>query len=159
MPWFIPKTSEVSECSSTLSTTSPNTLDVFSGYRFKRALEAIISFDRLLFNVEKNVSTLSGGYVVGDLQVYVSGIIRSYLPGRENPLATIHVEDSLYWSEGAENITLLAQFLPTANEAIRAAADYVGKNVPTSEREDIRVRLNEIDGADSVVLIEERDRK
>ena len=89
--------------------------------------DAIISFDRLLFNVEKNVSTLSGGYVVGDLQVYVSGIIRSYLPGRENPLATIHVEDSLYWSEGAENITLLAQFLPTANEAIRAAADYVGK--------------------------------
>ena len=45
MPWFIPKTSDVSECSSKLSTTSPNTLHVFSGYRFKRALEAIISFD------------------------------------------------------------------------------------------------------------------
>ena len=42
--WFIPKTSDVSECSSKLST-SPSALDVFSGYRFKRALEAIISFD------------------------------------------------------------------------------------------------------------------
>ena len=44
MSWFIPKTSDVSECSSKLST-SPNALDVFSGYRFKGALEAIISFD------------------------------------------------------------------------------------------------------------------
>ena len=89
--------------------------------------DAIISFDQLLFKVDKNVFTLSGGYVAGEVQVYVSGIIRSYLPGRENPLATIHVEDSLYWSEGAENMTLLSQFLPTTNDAIRATADYIGK--------------------------------
>ena len=31
-------------------------------------------------------------------------------------------------------------------------ADYVGKNVPTSKRESIRVRLLEIDGADEVII-------
>ena len=31
-------------------------------------------------------------------------------------------------------------------------ADYVGKNVPTSRRETIHVRLAEIDGADEVTL-------
>ena len=91
--------------------------------------DAIISFDRLLFKVDKNVFSLSGGYVAGEVQVHVEGVMRSYLPGRENPLATIYVGDSLFWSEGAENMTLLAQYLPTANEAIRAAADYIGNKL------------------------------
>ena len=34
-------------------------------------------------------------------------------------------------------------------------ADYVGKNLPTSSRQSIQVRLQEIDGADEVVLEEE----
>ena len=34
-------------------------------------------------------------------------------------------------------------------------ADYVGKNVPTSKRESIHVRLLEIDGADEVVITSE----
>ena len=53
----------------------------------------------------------------------------------------------------------LAVLIDRGHRELPIRADYVGKNVPTSEREDIRVRLNEIDGADSVVLIEERDRK
>jgi pyrimidine operon attenuation protein/uracil phosphoribosyltransferase len=31
-------------------------------------------------------------------------------------------------------------------------ADYVGKNIPTSRRESVQVRLEEIDGADEVVV-------
>jgi pyrimidine operon attenuation protein/uracil phosphoribosyltransferase len=34
-------------------------------------------------------------------------------------------------------------------------ADYVGKNIPTSKRESIHVRLIEIDGADEVVITSE----
>jgi pyrimidine operon attenuation protein / uracil phosphoribosyltransferase len=34
-------------------------------------------------------------------------------------------------------------------------ADYVGKNVPTSKRESIHVRLLEVDGADEVVITSE----
>ena len=53
----------------------------------------------------------------------------------------------------------LAVLVDRGHRELTIRADYVGKNVPTSEREDIRVRLNEIDGTDGVVLIEERDRK
>ena len=31
-------------------------------------------------------------------------------------------------------------------------ADYVGKNVPTSRRESVQVRLQEVDGHDEVVI-------
>ena len=34
-------------------------------------------------------------------------------------------------------------------------ADYVGKNLPTSPEESVRVRLQETDGHDEVVLLEE----
>ena len=33
-------------------------------------------------------------------------------------------------------------------------ADYVGKNIPTSHNEEIKVKLNEIDGEDAIYLIE-----
>jgi pyrimidine operon attenuation protein/uracil phosphoribosyltransferase len=31
-------------------------------------------------------------------------------------------------------------------------ADYVGKNIPTSRRENVRVRLTDIDGQDEVTV-------
>ncbi|HLG31696.1 MAG TPA: bifunctional pyr operon transcriptional regulator/uracil phosphoribosyltransferase PyrR [Ignavibacteriaceae bacterium] len=33
-------------------------------------------------------------------------------------------------------------------------ADYVGKNVPTSQNEEIKVKVNELDGEDAIYLIE-----
>jgi pyrimidine operon attenuation protein/uracil phosphoribosyltransferase len=33
-------------------------------------------------------------------------------------------------------------------------ADYVGKNIPTSQNEEIKVRLSEIDDEDAIYLIE-----
>ncbi len=36
-------------------------------------------------------------------------------------------------------------------------ADYVGKNVPTSRRESVQVRLEEIDGCDEVEITQEAD--
>jgi pyrimidine operon attenuation protein/uracil phosphoribosyltransferase len=33
-------------------------------------------------------------------------------------------------------------------------ADYVGKNIPTSHNEEIKVKLNEVDGEDAIYLIE-----
>ena len=38
-------------------------------------------------------------------------------------------------------------------------ADYVGKNVPTSSSESIRVRLQEIDGHDLVLIEKEEEQK
>ena len=35
--------------------------------------------------------------------------------------------------------------------------DYVGKNVPTARDEDVRVRLEETDGVDEVVLVKRKE--
>src|ERR671936_1531930 len=46
----------------------------------------------------------------------------------------------------------LAVLVDRGHRELPIRADYVGKNVPTSIEEDVRVRLREIDGEDSVVL-------
>lgn len=38
-------------------------------------------------------------------------------------------------------------------------ADYIGKNLPTSHREVVKVRVSEIDGSDSVVILSPEDTK
>ena len=49
----------------------------------------------------------------------------------------------------------LAVLIDRGHRELPIRADFVGKNVPTSAKEDIKVLLNEIDGQDSVLLIEE----
>ena len=48
----------------------------------------------------------------------------------------------------------LAVLIDRGHRELPIRADYVGKNVPTSRREVIGVKLAEIDGADSVVIKE-----
>ena len=46
----------------------------------------------------------------------------------------------------------LAVLIDRGHRELPIRADYVGKNVPTSRTEDVRVRLKEIDGVDEVVI-------
>lgn len=48
----------------------------------------------------------------------------------------------------------LAVLVDRGHRELPIRADYVGKNVPTSRREDISVQLKEIDGCEQVVLRE-----
>src|SRR3954454_21063303 len=48
----------------------------------------------------------------------------------------------------------LAVLVARGHRELPIRADYVGKNVPTSRSQQVRVRLVEIDGADEVVLAE-----
>jgi pyrimidine operon attenuation protein/uracil phosphoribosyltransferase len=48
----------------------------------------------------------------------------------------------------------LAVLVDRGHRELPIRADYVGKNVPTSRREDISVQLTEVDGRDKVVLRE-----
>jgi pyrimidine operon attenuation protein/uracil phosphoribosyltransferase len=48
----------------------------------------------------------------------------------------------------------LAVLVDRGHRELPIKADYVGKNVPTSKRETITVRLREIDGKDEVVIEE-----
>ncbi len=51
----------------------------------------------------------------------------------------------------------LATLIDRGHRELPIRADYVGKNIPTSRYENVRVKLTEIDGVDEVVLIKEDD--
>lgn len=88
--------------------------------------DAVVSIDRLLFESKKNIMAYAEGYVGGKIQVKISGVVRGYLPGRPNPLATVYVADSVFFNEEAPNLILLDKFLPSSENALRASAEYIG---------------------------------
>jgi hypothetical protein len=102
--------------------------------------DAVISLDRLLFTMKKDVSVFSEGYVYGAIGVEMNGIIRSYLPYRDTPQATVILADSLFWGEEALDISLVNRLLPTPDQALRTAGAYTGNKtypvfVPHWDRE------------------------
>lgn len=52
----------------------------------------------------------------------------------------------------------LAVLIDRGHRELPIRADYVGKNAPTSLREQIRVELEEVDGQDQVVISERREK-
>jgi pyrimidine operon attenuation protein/uracil phosphoribosyltransferase len=55
---------------------------------------------------------------------------------------------------GRPSTVRLAVLVDRGHRELPIRADYVGKNVPTSGREAVKVRLVEIDGEDGVVILE-----
>jgi hypothetical protein len=88
--------------------------------------DAVISIDRLLFNMKKEVLVFPEGYTYGTINIEMKGIVRSYLPFKETPHATILMEDSLFWDEEAFDIKILDQLLPLPGNALRIAGAYIG---------------------------------
>lgn len=91
--------------------------------------DAIISIDRLLFDMEKNVVAFMEGTLMASIDIHVKGVIRSYVPDRDAPLATVYVEDSVFWAENAYNTTILDMVLPKPDDALRTAGKYIGSKV------------------------------
>lgn len=56
---------------------------------------------------------------------------------------------------GRPQLIQLAVLVDRGHRELPIRADYVGKNVPTSRREEVSVRLEETDGEDRVVIGEE----
>jgi pyrimidine operon attenuation protein / uracil phosphoribosyltransferase len=50
----------------------------------------------------------------------------------------------------------LAVLVDRGHRELPIRADYVGKNLPSSRHEDIRVRVTEVDGVDEVALRDAR---
>lgn len=88
--------------------------------------DAVISVDRMLFVSKKNIVAYAEGFVEGMIQVNITGVIRGYLPGRPNPLATVLVSDSLFFMEDAPNMILLDRLLPSSEDALCTSAEYIG---------------------------------
>ncbi len=86
-------------------------------------------------------------------------------PGGIDGKVVILVDDVLYSGRtvraaldalgdlGRPRAVQLAVLVDRGHRELPIRADYVGKNLPTSTREDVRVRLAETDGEDSVTLL------
>jgi pyrimidine operon attenuation protein / uracil phosphoribosyltransferase len=52
----------------------------------------------------------------------------------------------------------LAVLVDRGHRELPIRADYVGKNLPTSRSQSVKVRLAEVDGVDEVLVTEGEDR-
>ena len=91
--------------------------------------DAIIALDKMLFYMEKKVENIGAGFLSGTIDIKMNGILRAYLPERNQPLATILVEDSVRFEQMADNNRLLDLYLPTPEDALRIAGDYLGNKL------------------------------
>lgn len=90
-------------------------------------VEAVISIDRLLFDMEKTVAAIGSNYFMGVIRLRISAIMRAYIPDRATPLATVLLTDSIFWAEEAGSIEALNSYLPTPDNALREGAKYIGE--------------------------------
>jgi pyrimidine operon attenuation protein / uracil phosphoribosyltransferase len=69
---------------------------------------------------------------------------------------TIHAALDALIDFGRPRVIQLVVMIDRGHRELPIKADYVGKNLPTSRREIVNVRLQEADGIDEVTLEEER---
>jgi pyrimidine operon attenuation protein/uracil phosphoribosyltransferase len=60
---------------------------------------------------------------------------------------------------GRPRLMQLAVLIDRGHREMPIRADYVGKNIPSSQHEEIRVRLKETDGTDEVSITNTADQK
>lgn len=92
-------------------------------------VDAVVSLDKMLFSMNRKIENIGGGFLSGKIKVKMNGIMRVYLPERIQPLATILIEDSVFFEQIADNLRLLNLYLPVADDALRIAGDYLGDKV------------------------------
>ena len=112
-----------------------------------------------------------------DISLYrddISGGVRPVMRRTELPVdieekRVVLVDDVLYTGRsiraamdaltdfGRPSEIQLAVLVDRGHRELPVRADYVGKNVPTSFDQEVEVRLEEVDGADEVLLLRERE--
>ena len=68
---------------------------------------------------------------------------------------TIRAAMDEIFSFGRPNSIKLVAFVDRGHRELPVRADYVGKNYPTSDNEQVYVHLKEIDGSDAVIIKKE----
>jgi len=115
---------------------------------------------------EVPVGFLDIGLYRDDLALHARPLVRSSeLPVDIDGRNVVLVDDVLFTGRsiraaldaltdfGRPRLVQLAVLVDRGHRELPIRADYVGKNVPTALREEIQVRLEEVDGRDEVVLI------
>lgn len=91
---------------------------------------------------------------------------RSNIPFAINEKKVVLVDDVLYTGRtvraaldalmdlGRPSMIQLAVLIDRGHRELPIRADFIGKNVPTSKRELIQVKLKEVDGEEKVLILE-----
>lgn len=109
-----------------------------------------ISFHR--DDLARNVPVPKGTEVLFDLQERTVILVDDVLyTGR-----TIRAALDALCDLGRPKIIQLAVLVDRGHRELPIRPDFIGKNLPTSPQEKVRVRLSEQDGEDAVVLVEEK---
>jgi pyrimidine operon attenuation protein/uracil phosphoribosyltransferase len=118
--------------------------------------------------VRPPVGTLDVSFYRDDIEIrQPADVGQTALPFDVTGKIVVLVDDVLYTGRtvraaidalvdfGRPRAVQLAVLIDRGHRELPIRADYIGKNLPTSSREAVEVRLAEIDGADSVVITEE----
>ena len=120
-------------------------------------------------NVTLPVGTLDITFYRDDLSLLAEHpqVKGTDIPANVNGMNVVMVDDVLYTGRtarsamdaimdmGRANTIQLAVLIDRGHRELPIRADYVGKNVPTSRQEMIKVNVNEYDGAESAELYEQ----
>ena len=120
-------------------------------------------------NVTLPVGTLDITFYRDDLSLLAEHpqVKGTDIPANVNGMNVVMVDDVLYTGRtarsamdaimdmGRANTIQLAVLIDRGHRELPIRADYVGKNVPTSRQEMIKVSVNDYDGEESVALYEQ----
>ena len=126
----------------------------------------IAGFIECFENVSPPVGSLDIGLYRDDISAGTNPIVRpTSIPEIIDGRLIVLVDDVLYTGRsiraamdaladfGRPNQIQLAVLVDRGHRELPIRADYVGKNVPTSVDEQVKVKVAEIDGKDEVVLL------
>jgi pyrimidine operon attenuation protein/uracil phosphoribosyltransferase len=121
---------------------------------FEGKRPALGSLDITLYR--DDLSTIAHQPVVGatDIPVDIAGRVVVLVDDVLYTGRTVRAAMDALIDFGRPRSIQLAVVIDRGHRELPIRADYVGKNVPTSKREVIAVKLEDLDGADSVVIIE-----
>lgn len=127
----------------------------------KRLSKTISGFER----TKLIVGTLDIGLYRDDFSEKGRSLVKpSDIPVNIKDMSVILVDDVLFTGRsiraamdalndfGRPAQIQLAVLVDRGHRELPIRADYVGKNVPTSKLEDVKVRLTELDGVDEIVI-------
>lgn len=129
----------------------------------------IAAFIREFEGAETPVGALDVGLYRDDIAAAGRPLTLTNIPFGVDGRCVVLVDDVLYTGRtiraamdalndfGRPREIQLVSFVDRGHRELPIRADYVGKNVPTSRRELVRVRMQEIDGVDEIALIRKGD--
>jgi len=128
---------------------------------------------REIFKIEKKeipVGTLDITLYRDDLSLVARQplVLKTEIPFDVSQKKIVLIDDVLYTGRtiraamdaivdlGRPQVIQLAVLIDRGHRELPIRADFIGKNIPTSKKEIVKVRLNEVDGEDKVGIVNKR---